>query len=740
MAIVINDNEVILNGVRYPLTGKVRPSLASVMPEKTVIGDYSKDTDPNLSTWAMNDFTGGVLVEHLDESDPAQAKHSWFSILNHKARGSSTLPYLINSATKPSRTATTWEDGTNHVVDGGGNQTWTNPTNMFDGDTGTAATAILNVGQSTEICYMYFPVMQCSQIRFWWNSTNPQVGDTVVIGVYYDGTWNNHSQVTPTTGAYVTVALGATKTVYAIRVSVASQLAATVSMFEVQAYPTDTTMGTFLEWANFNSNLYYAQENWIGKWNTSTLQFDVLWANLTTITALVPEINDTMLVYVGDTVNYWYMSTAEAFAQTDVTDATLGIIWDDKAWKMDNDGNFSYTVTPNAASPSWTANGVLDLPAGYAKRLKVYRDADGNAVIYVSTKSGLYVHDFANAKFLKSEVILPEQNDSGKGLDVWHSSLYVSSGLNFYQYTAGQVADITDVGLHNFDGLPIGYSGAIVDAIQSYDEIFVLVSGPSVNSTQYSSVMSYDNKGWHVWYTVGTNKTMYRGIVSTVTDNRFWFTTTDGIFWIELPIGSLNPKKITTTTYDSSGFCFTPWFDAGWANGSKIADELFVKTSSCTVDQDVIVQYRTDYSYNDLSSGLTTLGIIESNGITTYSFGSGAGIAFKAIQFAFTLRRGGGNTNSPVLEWFALKYTKRLEPAWSYQFTIDCTQPYNHKSTSQLVDAIKTASESTTKIALSFRNDYGGTETYYGIVTNVLGDVQTGIRKEGQFTVTVFVP
>jgi hypothetical protein len=150
------------------------------------------------------------------------------------------------------------------------------------------------------------------------------------------------------------------------------------------------------------------------------------------------------------------------------------------------------------------------------------------------------------------------------------------------------------------------------------------------------------------------------------------------------------------------------------------------------------IQYRLDHSYTDIDTGWTTLGTISSNGETEFTFGSGAGIVFSAIQFKFSLARGSTTTLTPDIQWFSLKYLKLLSPLWGWTFTVNCSKPsYNNKSSAQLIDAITTAAETDTLLTFVFRNDDGGTETYKVKVRSIIGGVLTGTDKQGEFTVQV---
>src|SRR3990167_1269005 len=95
---VINPLEISLNAVRYKITGPVRRTLASVYPEKQVIGDYTKDSHPSLSTLALSDHRGGIGqdVYHGDGSD-GPANRSWYSTADTRYKGHLILPPLVTS-------------------------------------------------------------------------------------------------------------------------------------------------------------------------------------------------------------------------------------------------------------------------------------------------------------------------------------------------------------------------------------------------------------------------------------------------------------------------------------------------------------------------------------------------------------------------------------------------------------------------------------------------------------------
>lgn len=89
---VTTESQVSLNGVRYTLVkgSKVRSSLVDY-PEKQVFGDYTKDSQRNISTAAWSDFSEGMGRERTKGQD---FTHSWFSTAEQRKPRRVTLPPL----------------------------------------------------------------------------------------------------------------------------------------------------------------------------------------------------------------------------------------------------------------------------------------------------------------------------------------------------------------------------------------------------------------------------------------------------------------------------------------------------------------------------------------------------------------------------------------------------------------------------------------------------------------------
>ena len=105
---VQSDHEISLNSlrpnscpVRYPIVGQVQRGLSSSYPEKTVIGDYTQDSSPILSTLSLTDHRGGIGLDVM--TGQGDTDRSWYSTADTRWRGHLVLPPLVtNTSSLPS--------------------------------------------------------------------------------------------------------------------------------------------------------------------------------------------------------------------------------------------------------------------------------------------------------------------------------------------------------------------------------------------------------------------------------------------------------------------------------------------------------------------------------------------------------------------------------------------------------------------------------------------------------------
>lgn len=82
--IVIREDEVMLYGQRFPITGQIRRTAVTPFAPKFVIGDYTRDDQIIASSWILSSFAGGLGVQHANL--PRDADRFRYSTLETRYR------------------------------------------------------------------------------------------------------------------------------------------------------------------------------------------------------------------------------------------------------------------------------------------------------------------------------------------------------------------------------------------------------------------------------------------------------------------------------------------------------------------------------------------------------------------------------------------------------------------------------------------------------------------------------
>jgi len=97
---VVTKNEIQLNSIHYPIKGSPISALSSLYAPKMVVGDYSKESEREVSSWIIGDQRGGILVEEMDER--TQANRAFFSTCDLRFKGHIFLSLIhISEPTRP---------------------------------------------------------------------------------------------------------------------------------------------------------------------------------------------------------------------------------------------------------------------------------------------------------------------------------------------------------------------------------------------------------------------------------------------------------------------------------------------------------------------------------------------------------------------------------------------------------------------------------------------------------------
>tara|TARA_R100001082_G_scaffold98314_1_gene66550 strand:- start:1058 stop:2929 length:1872 start_codon:yes stop_codon:yes gene_type:complete len=465
--------------------------------------------------------------------------------------------------------------------------------------------------------------------------------------------------------------------------------------------------------------------------------------------ALEVRMGGTLYLVIAHTGGYTYTSNGTDFTD-DTTDTKFLAWWDEKLWGIDNTGQLWYSTTIGTEAN----DAKLPLPDGHVTDLFVARNASGDPILYAMTKEGLFAHDFANGRFVETQLALPFHNDNGKGSVRWRDSVYIPAGLSIYKYINGSnSAVVTVVGPDRDDGLPSDYRGKISKLIGTHNDLIAMVDGtltpgtvdlfasgesPVIDaSTGYSTILGYNEVGWEVrWSAAGTDrgKKITAGFVSdvggtlTATNPYRMYWGFDGkLYYQQLQSDVINPTQVTNYRYEDSvdGIHYTPWFSADQVEVDKLALKLKAETADCNSNQTVKIEYALDYV-----ESYTTMGTITSNGITTYTFGSNIGTTFRSIQFKITLAT---NTiaASPDLISLTLEYRKKLDTKFGWSVNIDLNKGYKGSTSKSMRANILSAIQSNTLLEFTYRDDSSTNRNYYVDITNAQGLEETAYDERG---------
>lgn len=440
---------------------------------------------------------------------------------------------------------------------------------------------------------------------------------------------------------------------------------------------------------------------------------------------------ETLVIANGTDVDYatdsstWAENTGQAIKYL--------IFWGDLLWGITNAGRLYFT---DDLSATWSEDAQLPLPAGSVTGLEVARGPDRESHIYAVTKQGLYVHDRANARFLPTDLELPEHIDGGKGHEVWRASIYTSAGNAVYGFQAG--SDTTDVGVVGpdlDDGLPDGKRGTINKLIGSHNELFAFldassaqgVSGLSTRVSRgvrfhhgvtfpatsgFSLILGWNARGWETkWLSGETARSISAGVVGTAYNTyRLWWAANQRVYYMTLPVDVVNPLQIPTQQYESEAVLETPWFDMGIRNQQKLALASIVDTIHPSTSETVKIEYATN-----LEETYTTIATKSETGEVEYRLPSSVdstGVPFRWWKWRITLARGSTNTNTPQLVRITLVWRPRTETIYRIDATLDLTKDYAGLPVNQQLKNLRDSLNSGKLIRITFRADPVGNLTY----------------------------
>lgn len=432
-----------------------------------------------------------------------------------------------------------------------------------------------------------------------------------------------------------------------------------------------------------------------------------------------------------------------------------------RLWRLGQDGSMSYTTD----LINWSV--PIYIPDDSDPRhINNYLTVSGEPTPFITTNQSVWAYDELANTLVESQLKYPRHPDQGRASAVWRGDLWTSVGTGAHRYNR---ATIAPAGLDRDDGLPLEYTGLIIDFEPSYNALYALVSseavfpadstdptilhagddymtyeGPSVTTTLFR----WNGFGWHyVANTFGTAATTV--IVSDADDDYgVWWAAYNQVWRIRLTRPYMNIKDDTTGPVVPDSFFETAWYNFGWEGQTKILKNFDMYIEAPGYTQTVDIFYKLDGDANPYvhlgTANTTTL-----EGETNLYFGLDAtaapgssnpndyhGLSCNRVKFRFELHQGspvGTPSDKPVIRWFTVTARKMLRPVRTFRLmlNLDVINGYvSQEQRQKLLTIIRTPravdfvwQNETLKaevVALSFRSTTDATNIVYTAKINVI--------------------
>jgi hypothetical protein len=579
-AVTNRPDEIILDGIRYPLVGQLRRQPTSSFAEKQVIGQYTNDSMKRLDTQQVTSYPGYVGIEEAITNVERAGGRCWWTDCTMDNDGYLSLPRLAAAIS-----TFTGQTGGSDVS----TTSYYDPDSRWSSETTTGGTSPVLVagGAWDSYCYWYAPPTYCNAVHLTFASAIAGCDQAQVDILDGDGTYTSIYNGAYTAGAK-TLTFTA-QTCYGVRVRFQDNAGVAQVIVSLIHLVTATlaVSGSHAAMVDFNSNQYVAVGVFLMKLATNRASYTTISILPANITALIPSLNSKLYIYLGDTFYYCSMNTSEVVATSTTANAYYGVQWDGKLWKMNSSGTMEYSVDPDAAAPTWTGAGDITDIASQIERMFLGYDSDGNSAMYCATNSNLKIYDSTNAIWLDTEVRLPNHPNGGKGAVYWNGGHYISYGLGVKAYFPIEYT-CSDVGLNLDDGIPKEYNGEIVafNPDSSSGALFALVDstqGSSSLPASYSGLWSFDGRGWKFWWSaVGTEDAMHSVITSSASSAYAVYWDSDGIvYYIDLIRGINAPRQLYSRTVDA--YYVTGDDDQIYPSSTQYLYQTFTPASSHTI-------------------------------------------------------------------------------------------------------------------------------------------------------------
>jgi hypothetical protein len=290
-----------------------------------------------------------------------------------------------------------------------------------------------------------------------------------------------------------------------------------------------------------------------------------------------------------------------------------------------------------------------------------------------------------------------------------------------------------------------GYGGQIQYLKADNDYLYAgIYAEDSTDTIVY--VLAYNGQGWHMVMqttVVAAIGGMYPLFITDSVNGRRLYArydpTTSGrsLAAMSLSPASENPVFSTTRQYAEAGQVDLPYFDGAYEAQQKVALKVRIKVAGATATELVQIAYRIDGS----TGSFTSLGspISATTEQTIYFGSSSEGLAFKSIQFRFTLVRTNAvpatdKLKSPKIEYFAMDFMRLPEVLKGFQVVIDCNEEVRGKTPGEQINNLWTAISSSTLGTFAYKDDAGNTRSYLVKALRPTGSEATAHDDRGTYS------
>lgn len=426
-------------------------------------------------------------------------------------------------------------------------------------------------------------------------------------------------------------------------------------------------------------------------------------------------------------------------------------------WICEWNGNL-YSLDPNGLlwlTPdlvTWTIKDQLPLPAGEARGLLVFFNADEKPELHAPTRDGLWLYNAdigTTGQWFRTRVTFPRYPTAGAAAE-WRGDLFEASALDVYHWT-GRV--VSPTGLSRDDGLPADWQGDIVKLLGTHQWLVAAVGSnpaisppPAVQTTSgawrvrilalaasRAMLFAWTGAAWHPLWMAGTTGTavLWLGTTSGAGKRYLVWGSAGTCYRQPLPLGVFNPRETPDWTYADEGELVSGWFDSGKPEVLKVALDFEARLLSASATALAEIYYALD-GETCWHSLLTQT--VDHAAAPTLFGPDGEGVLFYKIRCRVVLRAPLPATPL-ALDFAVLTYLPEVRRLYGLTATIDLSEPRTSRA---LEVALQATLAKPTLLASGFRRAgqaVGPPNRVF--ISRYQGLVQGGTSTQGKHTLQV---